>query len=57
MAGNGYLDDVAVEEVKEFDGISTTCAPLTGVAADNAQKLSDESIEQLRTASDSFKGG
>jgi len=61
MAGNGYLDDVPVEQVKEFetqylDYMRTAHPELLQVIA-REQSLSDEIIEQLRTASDSFKGG
>jgi F-type H+-transporting ATPase subunit alpha len=61
MAGNGYLDDVPVEEVKEFetqylDYMRTAHPELLQTIAQE-QSLSDEVIEQLRTASDSFKGG
>src|SRR5215210_4044031 len=61
MAGNGYLDDVQVEEVKEFEGqyldyMRTAHSELLQTIAQE-QSLSDEVIEQLRAASDSFKGG
>ena len=61
MAGNGYLDDVPVEEVKEFetqylDYMRTAHPELLQTIA-REQSLSDEIIEQLRAASDSFKGG
>jgi F-type H+-transporting ATPase subunit alpha len=61
MAGNGYLDDVQVEEVKAFEGqyldyIRTAHPELLKEIAET-QALSDELIEKLRAASDSFKAG
>jgi F-type H+-transporting ATPase subunit alpha len=61
MAGNGYLDDVPVEEVKEFetqylDYMRTAHPELLQTIAQE-QALSDEVIEQLRAAADSFKAG
>src|SRR5829696_7556067 len=61
MAGNGYLDDVPVEEVKEFetqylDYMRTAHPELLQTIA-REQSLSDEVIEQLRAASDAFKAG
>src|ERR671917_344480 len=61
MAGNGYLDDVQVEEVKEFeaqylDYMRTAHSELLQEIADK-KELTDEVIEQLRAASDSFKAG
>jgi F-type H+/Na+-transporting ATPase subunit alpha len=61
MAGNGYLDDVPVEQVKEFesqylDYMRTAHPELLQIIA-REQALSDEIIEQLRAASDAFKGG
>src|SRR5215203_6549309 len=61
MAGNGFLDDVPVEEVKEFetqylDYMRTAHPELLDTIA-REQSLSDEIIEQLRSASDGFKGG
>jgi F-type H+-transporting ATPase subunit alpha len=61
MAGNGYLDDVAVAEVRDFEAqyldYMRTAQPelLAKIAAEKA--LSDEMIEQLRAASDAFKAG
>ena len=61
MAGNGYLDDVAVNEVRDFEAqyldYLRTAQPelLAAIARENA--LSDEIIAQLRTASDAFKAG
>jgi F-type H+-transporting ATPase subunit alpha len=61
MAGNGYLDDVKVEEVKEFESqyldYMRTAHPelLQTIAAE--QELSDETIDKLREASDAFKAG
>src|SRR5215211_4515637 len=61
MAGNGYLDDVPVEQVKEFEAqyldYMRTAHPELLQVIGREQSLSDEIIEQLRTASDSFKGG
>jgi F-type H+-transporting ATPase subunit alpha len=61
MAGNGYLDDVQVEEVKEFEAqyldYMRTAHPELLQTIAQEQALSDEVIEQLRTASDAFKGG
>ena len=61
MAGNGFLDDVPVEEVKEFetqylDYMRTAHPELLQTIAEE-QSLSDEVIEHLQAASDSFKGG
>jgi F-type H+-transporting ATPase subunit alpha len=61
MAGNGYLDDVQVEEVKEFeaqylDYIRTAHPELLREIAET-QALSDELIEKLSAASDAFKAG
>jgi F-type H+-transporting ATPase subunit alpha len=61
MAGNGYLDDVPVEEVKEFetqylDYMRTAHPELLQTIAQE-QSLSDEIIEQLSSAADSFKAG
>jgi F-type H+/Na+-transporting ATPase subunit alpha len=61
MAGNGYLDDVQVEEVKEFetqylDYMRTAHSELLQAIADK-KELTDEIIEQLRAASDAFKAG
>ena len=60
MAGNGYLDDVQVEEVKEFEAqyldYMRTAHPELLQTIAQEQALSDEVIEQLRTASDAFKG-
>ena len=61
MAGNGYLDDVPVEEVKEFESqyldYMRTAHPELLQAIAEKLELTDEIIEQLRTASDSFKAG
>jgi len=61
MAGNGYLDDVPVEEVKEFESqyldYMRTAQPGLLETIAKEQALSDEVIEQLRSAADSFKGG
>jgi F-type H+-transporting ATPase subunit alpha len=61
MAGNGYLDNVPVEEVKEFesqylDYMRTAHSNLLQQIAQE-QALSDEVIESLRSASDAFKAG
>jgi F-type H+-transporting ATPase subunit alpha len=61
MAGNGYLDSVAVAEVREFEGqyldyMRTAHADLLGVIAQE-KALSDETIENLRAATDAFKAG
>jgi F-type H+-transporting ATPase subunit alpha len=61
MAGNGFLDDVQVEDVKEFesqylDYMRTAHPELLRTIAQE-QALSDEVIEQLRSATDSFKAG
>jgi F-type H+-transporting ATPase subunit alpha len=61
MAGNGYLDDVQVEEVKAFetaylDFMRTAHADiLEEIAREKA--LSDELIDRLRAATDAFKAG
>jgi F-type H+/Na+-transporting ATPase subunit alpha len=61
MAGNGYLDDVPVEQVKEFESqyldYMRTAHPELLQTIAREQALSDEIIEQLRAASDAFKGG
>src|SRR5918998_296647 len=61
MAGNGYLDDVPVEEVKEFESqyldYMRTANPEILQEIAQAQSLSDEVVERLRAASDSFKAG
>ena len=61
MAGNGYLDDVPVEQVKEFEAqyLDFMRTAHTDILSEIAQTkaLSDELIEQLLTASDAFKGG
>jgi F-type H+-transporting ATPase subunit alpha len=61
MAGNGYLDDVPVEEVKAFeaeylDYMRTANPEILAEVADKLA-LSDELIEKLRAASDAFKAG
>ncbi|HLL51033.1 MAG TPA: F0F1 ATP synthase subunit alpha [Thermomicrobiales bacterium] len=61
MAGNGYLDNVPVVEVKEFesqylDYMRTAHSNLLQQIAQE-QALSDEIIESLRAASDAFKAG
>src|SRR5918992_774869 len=61
MAGNGYLDDVQVEDVKEFesqylDYMRTAHPELLRTIAEE-QALSDKIIELLRSATDSFKAG
>jgi F-type H+-transporting ATPase subunit alpha len=61
MAGNGYLDNVPVEEVKEFeaeylDYVRTAHPELLQTIAQEAA-LSDETIDKLREASDAFKAG
>jgi F-type H+-transporting ATPase subunit alpha len=61
MAGNGYLDDVPVAEVKEFeaqylDYMRTAHPELLRTVAEQ-KALSDELIEQLRAATGAFKGG
>ena len=61
MAGNGFLDDVPVEEVKEFEAqyldYMRTAHPELLQTIAQEQALSDEVIEQLRAAADSFKAG
>jgi F-type H+-transporting ATPase subunit alpha len=61
MAGNGYLDDVPVEEVKEFEtqylDYLRTANPEILQEIAQSQALSDEMIERLRSASDAFKAG
>jgi F-type H+-transporting ATPase subunit alpha len=60
-ATNGYLDDVPVEQVREFEGefltYLRTVTPdlLKRIAAEQA--LSDELIAALRTAVENFKAG
>jgi F-type H+-transporting ATPase subunit alpha len=61
MAGNGYLDNVPVEEVKEFeaeylDYVRTAHPELLQTIAQEAA-LADETIDKLREASDAFKAG
>jgi F-type H+-transporting ATPase subunit alpha len=61
MAGNGYLDNVPVEEVKAFeaeylDYMRTAHPELLQTIAQEAA-LSDETIDKLREASDAFKAG
>jgi F-type H+-transporting ATPase subunit alpha len=61
MAGNGYLDDVQVEEVKEFesqylDYMRTAHSDLLSEIA-SKQELTDAMIDQLRAATDAFKAG
>jgi F-type H+-transporting ATPase subunit alpha len=61
MAGNGYLDDVPVPEVKAFeaeylDYMRTAHPEILQEIADK-QALSDELIERMRAASDAFKAG
>jgi F-type H+-transporting ATPase subunit alpha len=61
MAGNGYLDDVQVEEVKEFetqylDYMRTAHPDILQEIAEK-KELTDEIIERLRAASDAFKAG
>ena len=61
MAGNGYLDNVPVEEVKEFESqyldYMRTAHPNLLQQIAQEQALSDEIIESLRAASDAFKAG
>ena len=61
MAGNGYLDNVPVEEVKEFESqyldYMRTAHPQLLQQIAQEQALSDEVIERLRAASDAFKAG
>jgi F-type H+-transporting ATPase subunit alpha len=61
MAGNGYLDDVEVAEVKEFeaqylDYMRTAHPDLLREIAEK-KELTDDLIERLRSASDAFKAG
>jgi F-type H+-transporting ATPase subunit alpha len=61
MAGNGYLDNVPVEEVRAFeleylDYMRTAHSDLLAQIADK-RELTDEIIEKLRAASDAFKAG
>jgi F-type H+-transporting ATPase subunit alpha len=61
MAGNGYLDNVPVEEVKAFeaeylDYMRTAHPELLQTIAQEAE-LSDATIDALRQASDGFKAG
>ncbi|MBW3632007.1 MAG: F0F1 ATP synthase subunit alpha [Chloroflexi bacterium] len=61
MAGNGYLDNVPVEEVKEFESqyldYMRTAHPEILQEIAQSQALSDEVIERLTAASDAFKAG
>jgi F-type H+-transporting ATPase subunit alpha len=61
MAGNGYLDDVAVDEVKAFEAeyldYMRTAHPEILDEIARTQALSDELIAKLRQASDAFKAG
>ena len=61
MAGNGYLDNVPVEEVRAFeleylDYMRTAHPELLAQIADK-KELTDEIIEKLRAASDAFQAG
>jgi F-type H+-transporting ATPase subunit alpha len=61
MAGNGYLDNVPVEEVKDFeteylDYLRTAHPELLQIIAQE-KALSDETVDKLREASDAFKAG
>jgi F-type H+-transporting ATPase subunit alpha len=61
MAGNGFLDDVPVAEVREFEAqyldYLRTAQPELLAAIAREKALSDELIAQLRAASDAFKAG
>jgi F-type H+-transporting ATPase subunit alpha len=61
MAGNGFLDDVPVEQVKEFEAqyLDYMRTAHTDILDEIAQTkaLSDELIERLRAATDAFKAG
>jgi F-type H+-transporting ATPase subunit alpha len=61
MAGNGILDDVPVDQVRAFeaeylDYLRTANPELLATVAQELA-LSDETIAQLRTATEQFKAG
>jgi F-type H+-transporting ATPase subunit alpha len=61
MAGNGFLDTVPVDEVREFEAeyldYLRTANPEILQAIKEKQELTDELIEQLRSAAAAFKSG
>jgi len=61
MAGNGFLDSVPVEEVREFESeyldYMRTANPEILKEVRDTLALSDELIEKLRQATSAFKGG
>jgi F-type H+-transporting ATPase subunit alpha len=61
MAGNGFLDDVPVEEVREFESeyldYMRTANPEILQEIRETQALSDELIEKLRQTTSAFKAG
>ncbi len=61
MAGNGFLDSVPVDEVREFEteylDYMRTANPEILQAIKEKQELTDELIEQLRAATAAFKSG
>jgi F-type H+/Na+-transporting ATPase subunit alpha len=61
MAGNGFLDDVPVAEVRDFEtqylDYMRTAQPELLAAIAREKALSDELIAQLRSASEAFKAG
>lgn len=61
MAGNGFLDSVPVEEVREFESeyldYMRTANPELLQEVKEKQALSDELIEKLRQATAAFKAG
>ncbi len=61
MAGNGYLDDVPVDEVRAFEAeyldFLRTAHPEVLDAIAKELALTDEITAQLRAASDQFKAG
>jgi F-type H+/Na+-transporting ATPase subunit alpha len=61
MAGNGFLDSVPVEEVREFEAeyldYMRTAHPEILQEVKEKQALSDELIEKLRQATSAFKAG
>ncbi|MFN8590664.1 MAG: F0F1 ATP synthase subunit alpha [Thermomicrobiales bacterium] len=61
MAGNGFLDDVAVADVREFESqyldYMRTAQPELLARIANEKALSDEIIASLRAATEAFKAG
>src|SRR4029079_18127535 len=61
MAGNGYLDSVPVDEVRDFEqqylDYMRTANPDLLAEISEKKELTDDITERLRAATDAFKAG